>query len=149
MSPTDASRPRGADGRPRNDRPRDALGRLLQPGSTGVEPVPDDLHLSDDETVAMAQRLLDEGRAFAAHEVFEAAWKNADDDRSRAVWRGLAQLMVAVTHAQRGNRVGAVRLVQRGEQTLREAGSAATANAQAPTPVDIDQWVEVAKQLTA
>ena len=62
-------RDRDDDGRARNSRPRDRLGRPLPPGSVGVERVPDDLDLPPDETLAYAQRLLDDGLAFNAHEV--------------------------------------------------------------------------------
>jgi uncharacterized protein len=34
-------------------------------------------------------------------------------DEERDLWRGLAQLAVGVTHAQRGNTVGAARLLRR------------------------------------
>jgi hypothetical protein len=64
------------------------------------------------------RRLLDEGRPFAAHEVFEAMWKQSDDPSERALWRGLAQLMVGLTHFQRGNRVGAATLLERGAESL-------------------------------
>jgi hypothetical protein len=42
-----------------------------------VVPVPDELGLTPEETVAEAQRMLDEDRPFAAHEILEAAWKSA------------------------------------------------------------------------
>jgi hypothetical protein len=79
---------------------------------SGVEGVPDDLALSPDETLVEAQRLLDEGRSFQAHEVLESTWKAAPDVE-RELWRGLAQLAVGLTHARRGNAVGAVELLRR------------------------------------
>ena len=100
-------------GRPRNARPRDALGRPLARGEPGVEGVPEDLALSPQDALAEAQRLLDEGRPFHAHEVLEAAWKAADPGE-RELWRGLAQLAVGLTHLQRGNARGAVALLRRG-----------------------------------
>jgi hypothetical protein len=106
------SRDRGPDGRPRNARPRDALGRPLPHDAVGLDRVPDDLQLSAEDTVTEAQRLLDAGRPFAAHEVLEAAWKAAPD-AERALWRALAQLAVGLTHAQRGNARGAVALLDR------------------------------------
>ena len=60
---------------------------------------------------------MDEGRPFAAHEVLEARWK-AGPDVERDLWQGLAQLCVGLTHAARGNRVGALRLVERGAGRL-------------------------------
>lgn len=68
-----------------------------------------------DQTVVEAQRLLDEGLPFRAHEVLEAAWKAADDG-TRELWRALAQLAVGLTHAQRGNVRGAVALLRRGAE---------------------------------
>lgn len=73
----DRERDRDVAGRPRNARPRDELGRPLPRGAAGVEGVPDDLALSPDETLTEAQRLLDAGRAFQAHEVLESTWKAA------------------------------------------------------------------------
>jgi hypothetical protein len=64
-----------------------------------------------------AQRLLDTGRPFEAHEVLEDAWKAAPAGE-RELWRGLAQLAVGLTHAARGNRAGAVALIARGAANL-------------------------------
>jgi hypothetical protein len=107
-----AQRDRDESGRPRNIRPRDALGRPLPRGSEGVPRIPDDLELSPVETLAYAQALLDEGLAFNAHEVLEAAWKNGPDDE-RVLWQSLAQLAVGITHIQRGNVNGAITLLRR------------------------------------
>jgi hypothetical protein len=63
--------------------------------------------------LAVAQQLLDAGRPFHAHEVLEDSWKAAPGSE-RALWRGLAQLAVGVTHARRGNARGAVALLRRG-----------------------------------
>ncbi len=60
----------------------------------------------------MARQLLSEGRPFAAHEVLEVRWKSGPDEE-RELWQGLAQLCVGLTHAARGNQVGARRLVER------------------------------------
>ena len=106
-------RDRDAAGRARNARPRDAAGRPLPRGAVGVERVPDDLVLGPQESVDEAQRLLDEGMPFHAHEVLEAAWKAAEPAQ-RELWRGLAQLAVGLTHLQRGNARGAVALLRRG-----------------------------------
>jgi hypothetical protein len=109
-------RDRDAAGRARQARPRDALGRPLPYGSTGVEPVPED-PLPPAETVAEARRLVHEGRPFAAHEVLEARWKAGPPDE-RDLWQGLAQICVGLTHAARGNHAGARRLVERGAGRL-------------------------------
>jgi uncharacterized protein len=105
-------RDRDATGRARNARPRDALGRPLPHGAQGVPQIPDDLDLTPSETVAEAQRLLDEGMPFHAHEVMEAAWRTAGPD-TRDLWRALAQYGAGLTHAQRGNARGAVSLLER------------------------------------
>ena len=106
-----ADRDRDEAGRPRNTRPRDALGRPLPPGSVGVARIPDDLALAPAETLAYAQDLLDRGLAFNAHEVLEAAWKNGPADE-QTLWQGLAQLAVGITHVQRGNVKGATSLLR-------------------------------------
>jgi predicted metal-dependent hydrolase len=74
--------------------------------------VPDELDLPVDEALTYAQQLLDEGRAFGAHEVLEAVWK-ASAGPERELWRSLAQLAVAVTHLERGNLRGARELALR------------------------------------
>jgi hypothetical protein len=98
-------------------RARDVLGRPVDAGSPeAVAPVSED-PLPPEDAVALARRLLADGRAFSAHEVFEASWKAAEE-AERPLWQGLAQLCVGVTHLQRGNRVGAARLLRRGADRL-------------------------------
>jgi uncharacterized protein len=117
-------RDRDEFGNARNSRPRDALGRPLPHGSEGVERIPDDLNLSPADSLTYAQDLLDRGLAFHAHEVLEAAWKNAPDDE-RGMWQGLAQLAVGITHIQRGNTAGAASVLARAANHLDDAGGAA------------------------
>ena len=112
-------RDRDEFGNARNSRPRDALGRPLPHGSQGVARIPDDLDLSPADSLAYAQDLLDRGLAFHAHEVLEAAWKNAPDDE-RGMWQGLAQLAVGITHIQRGNTAGAAGVLARAAGHLEE-----------------------------
>ncbi|MBP2368792.1 DUF309 domain-containing protein [Pseudonocardia parietis] len=128
------SRDRDEAGRARNARPRDAAGRPLPHGAAGVERVPEDLVLSPAEAVTEAQRLLDDGLPFQAHEVLEGAWKDSGDD-TRGLWRSLAQLAVGLTHAQRGNARGAVALLRRGTEGLR---SWRVLGADAPAGLDLD-----------
>lgn len=98
-------------------RSRDALGRPLVDGHPdAVEPVPEQPR-APQEALDLAQSLLDEGRAFSAHEVLEAVWKACPVD-DRDYWQGLAQLCVGVTHLQRGNVEGAVTLLRRGASHL-------------------------------
>lgn len=112
------NRDRDDAGRARNARPRDAAGRPLPHGVDGVARVPENDELTADEAVTRAQTLLDAGQPFAAHEVLEGAWKAAPDGE-RELWRGLAQVAVGLTHAQRGNSRGAVALLRRGADHLR------------------------------
>ncbi len=114
-------RDRDAAGRARQARPRDALGRPLPYGAVGVPPVSED-PLPPEETLAVARALVADGRTFSAHEVLEARWK-AGPEAERDLWQGLAQLCVAVTHAARGNQVGAGRLVDRAALRLDEYGA--------------------------
>jgi uncharacterized protein len=112
------ARDRDPAGRPRQARPRDPTGRPLPYGDPrGVEPVPEE-PLPPERALAEAQSLLDRGRAFSAHEVLEAAWKAAPA-AERDLWQGLAQICVGITHAQRGNTVGAARLLDRGVDRVR------------------------------
>ncbi len=113
-----AGRDRDDAGRPRQQRPRDALGRPLPYGETGVEAVPEE-PLPPAETLEVARGLVLQGRPFAAHEVLEARWKAGPDDE-RDLWQGLAQLCVGLTHAARGNVVGADRLLDRGAARLQQ-----------------------------
>ncbi|MEV6774607.1 DUF309 domain-containing protein [Nocardia sp. NPDC051030] len=119
----DLARDRDDDGRARNARPRDRLGRPLPPGSIGVERIPDDLELPPAETLEYAQRLLDDGLAFNAHEVLEAAWKNGPF-AEKSLWQGLAQFAVGLTHIQRGNSKGARTLLTRATHRLTDFGPA-------------------------
>jgi len=110
-------RDRDPAGRPQNARPRDALGRPLPRGTAGVPRQPVGVARTPDETLAEAQRLLDEGLPFHAHEVLEDAWKAAAA-AERPFWKGLAQLAVGVTHAARGNSAGAAALLARGAAAI-------------------------------
>ena len=109
-------RDRDASGRPRNARPRDELGRPLA-RSDEDEVIVDPPALPPERALDEAQRLLDAGRPFTAHEVLEAVWK-ATPGPDRALWRGLAQLAVGVTHSARGNETGSKALLQRAADTL-------------------------------
>lgn len=79
--------------------------------------MPEDLVLAPDPALAEAQRLLDAGMPFHAHEVLEASWKAAPEDE-RELWQGLAQLAVGLTHLLRGNPRGATTLLQRARRRV-------------------------------
>jgi hypothetical protein len=110
-------RDRDPAGRARNARPRDGLGRPLPHGAEGVERVPDDVVLPPHQSLAEAQRLIDGGRPFHAHEVLEGTWKAAPA-AERDLWQGLAQLAVGLTHRARGNSTGATTLLLRGARRI-------------------------------
>lgn len=138
----DRDRDRDEDGRARNARPRDELGRPLPPGSVGVERIPDDLDVTPDQALAWAQDLLDRGLAFNAHEVLEGAWKSCPDGE-RMLWQGLAQLTVGITHIQRGNAKGAVTLLERAAERL------ASDDGPAPHGIDTVGLISCAEDLIA
>lgn len=140
---TGPDRDRDVGGRARNARPRDALGRPLPHGAAGEPRAPEGVVRTPAETLAEAQRLLDAGRPFHAHEVLEDAWKTGPEFH-RDLWHGLAQLAVGLTHAARGNRAGAVSLLDRGARSL-----AAAADVAAGLGVDEEGLVRWAQRLAA
>jgi predicted metal-dependent hydrolase len=89
-------------------------------GSPDAVPGVPEAPLPPEQALDLAQALLDAGRAFGAHEVLEAVWKARPVGQRDERWQGLAQLCVAVTHAQRGNVRGAVRLLRRGAARVGE-----------------------------
>ncbi len=115
------------------------MGRPLPYGVEGVPRIPDDLALSPAGYLRYAQDLLDEGLAFNAHEVLEAAWKSAPESE-RSLWQGLAQLAVGITHIQRGNMRGAVAVLRRGAGRVGEFR-------EAPYEIDVAGLVRCAKAL--
>lgn len=111
-----AERDRDARGRARNARPRDSLGRPLDRAESGL-PLAADETLPPARALDLAQRYLDDGQPFHAHEVLEAVWK-AGPPAERDLWQGLAQVAVGLTHARRGNARGAASLLRRGAGRL-------------------------------
>jgi hypothetical protein len=134
-------RDRDESGRPRNARPRDGLGRPLPYGAPGVPRQSEGVARTPEQTLVEAQRLLDVGRPFHAHEVFEDAWKAAAREAPEArVWKALAQLAVGCTHRSRGNEVGAERLLHRAANGLSPFAGAA------PYDINVTQLVEWAQE---
>src|SRR5918997_6934199 len=86
-----SDRDRDLEGRARNARPRDALGRPLPYDAVGEDRAPEGVVRAPAQSLAEAQELLDAGRQFHAHEVLEDAWKSAPD-ADRQLWRGPAPL---------------------------------------------------------
>ena len=135
-------RERDEQGRARNARPRDALGRPLPRGAEGVPRIPDELVLEPLPSLAEAQRLLDAGRPFHAHEVLEGTWKAAPA-AERDLWQGLAQLAVGYTHLLRGNPAGATTLLQRARRRLSRYAD------EPPYGVDVEGLIRWAEQVLA
>jgi uncharacterized protein len=136
-----SDRDRDAQGRARNARPRDGLGRPLPYGAVGEERAPEGVLRPPDQALAEAQHLLDAGRPFHAHEVLEDAWKSAPEEE-RLLWRGLAQLAVGLTHAARGNPRGAASLLERGATNI------AGYRPRQPHGIDVDGLVRWARRLS-
>jgi hypothetical protein len=135
-----ADRDRDEVGRARNSRPRDGLGRPLPYGAQGVERQPEGVVRAPGESLAEAQRLLDSGMPFHAHEVLEDAWKSADEPERR-LWRGMAQLAVGLTHVARGNGNGAVSLLERGAENIEPYRE------DPPYEIDVDGLIRWATEL--
>jgi len=147
-------RDRDPGGRPRNARPRDALGRPLDravaEGSgdgAGEDRIPDDLSLAGPDAARLADELLRAGRPFHAHEVLEASWKSGPAGE-RDLWQGLAQVAVGLTHAHRGNERGAVALLSRGAQRVR-AYQAASLSPDRPYGMDLAAFLAASDDLAA
>lgn len=138
----DRGRDRDAEGRARSGRPRDGLGRPLAYGAEGVARQPEGVVRAPGAAVREAQRLLDAGMPFHAHEVFEDAWK-ARPEGERELWQGLAQLAVGLTHAARGNATGGARLLLRGAGRIEGYGDGETYG------VDVAGLVAWARELAA
>ncbi|MFG2888810.1 DUF309 domain-containing protein [Streptomyces sp. NPDC048248] len=134
-------RDRDEEGRARNARPRDGLGRPLPYGSPGVARQPEGVPRTPGESLTEAQRLLDAGMPFHAHEVLEDAWKAAPEEE-RELWRGLAQLAVGLTHAARGNVSGAAALLDRGASAIRPYAE------EPPYGIGIGELISWASELT-
>jgi predicted metal-dependent hydrolase len=111
-----------------------------------VERQPEGVVRTPQETVAEAQALLDAGKPFHAHEVFEDAWKSGPAGE-RTLWRGLAQLAVGLTHAARGNLTGGARLLRRGAGAAEEW--AAGAGEDRPYGLDVTGLARWARELAA
>ncbi|MFE5910640.1 DUF309 domain-containing protein [Streptomyces wedmorensis] len=140
---SDDGRDRDTAGRARSARPRDGLGRPLPYGAEGVPRQPEGVVRGPEETLREAQRLLDAGMPFHAHEVFEDAWKSGPESE-RDLWQGLAQLAVGLTHAARGNTTGGARLLRRGAARLADATPEAAAYG-----IDTDGLASWARELAA
>ncbi|MBV9092862.1 MAG: DUF309 domain-containing protein [Streptosporangiaceae bacterium] len=145
-------RDRDPAGRPRNARPRDALGRPLPRGGRddAEARIPDDLSIAGPDAARLADRLLRAGRPFHAHEVLEASWKSGPPDE-RDLWQGLAQVAVGLTHARRGNARGAMALLRRGAERARgyQIRYGPTRAGDRPYGMDLETFLAAAEDLAA
>jgi len=147
-------RDRDPAGRPRNARPRDALGRPLDRAAAegagdgaGENRIPDDLSLAGADAARLADELLRAGRPFHAHEVLEASWKSGPVGE-RELWQGLAQVAVGLTHAHRDNARGAVTLLRRGTQRIR-AYQAVSPSSDRPYGMELAAFLAASDDLAA
>jgi hypothetical protein len=126
-----------------SERPRDRLGRPLDPGDPRAFPtVPDRDVISGAQAWDEALDCLQRDLPFHAHEIFEQRWKCAPETE-RDVWRALAQWGAALTQQARGNAVGQKRLAMRARGLLlhaRESGSI-------PAEVDVSRVLDSLTQL--
>ena len=113
-------RDRDVAGRPKNARPRDALGRPLPRGA--INEMPEESPARTPEEALM--RGIDHfnaGRYFQAHETWEEGWHPAPEPE-RDFWQGITQLAVGLVHRGRGNAHGSATLLRRGAQRLQGYG---------------------------
>lgn len=88
-------------------------------GAEGVARIPEDLTLAPEETLTYAQELLDDALAFNAHEVLEAAWKNAPPPnagcgRRWRNWRWESPISSGEPHRRDGHPAARGRRARRG-----------------------------------
>lgn len=113
-------RDRDAQGRARNARPRDALGRPLPRGAIHQLPAEPDPG-TPEEALERGITFFNKGRFFEAHEMWEFGWHPAPEPE-RDFWQGIIQVAVGFTHFQRHNPKGAVTLLERGARRLSSYG---------------------------
>ena len=114
------ARERDDAGRPKNARPRDALGRPLPRGAANaIEQEPPTR--TPEEALARGVEHFNAGHYFQAHEAWEEGWHPAPEPE-RDFWQGLTQVAVGLTHRQRGNAHGAATLLRRGSKRLSRYG---------------------------
>ncbi len=117
-----ANDPRDRDvaGRPKNARPRDALGRPLPRGAANALPEAPPAR-TPEEALARGIEHFNAGRYFQAHEAWEEGWHPAPETE-RDFWQGITQVAVGLVHRARGNAHGAATLLRRGGRRLQGYG---------------------------
>jgi uncharacterized protein len=86
-------------------------------GTTDVPLTEDHDPRTVEEALVLGAQLWGEQRYFEAHECLEHVWHAAPED-DRDLWQGVIQLAVTAVHVQRGNRVGALAMLDRVEARL-------------------------------
>lgn len=114
-------RDRDVAGRPKNARPRDALGRPLPRGAENEMPEEEPTK-TPEEALARGIAHFNAGRYFQAHEAWEEGWHPAPEPE-RDFWQGITQVAVGLVHRGRGNAHGATTLLRRGGQRLQGYGA--------------------------
>lgn len=104
-------KPTGSRNKP--ERPRDHLGRPQPWDSPDALELEDFDHLTIEENHRLGREHFAAARYFPAHEAWETAWKQARDTPDAEFFKGLSQLGAGFVHLLRGNRHGAVRLLER------------------------------------
>jgi predicted metal-dependent hydrolase len=114
-------RDRDTGGRPKNARPRDALGRPLPRDAANAMPEEEPAR-TPEEALARGIEHFNAGRYFQAHEAWEEGWHPAPEPE-RDFWQGLTQVAVGLTHRLRGNAHGSATLLRRGAKRLSGYGT--------------------------
>jgi predicted metal-dependent hydrolase len=78
------------------------------------------LQAEDRALLARGIALFNDGEYFVCHEVWEELWKRSTGD-ARPALQGLIQATVALLHAERGNRRGAMSVYQKALGNLAKA----------------------------
>ena len=126
-----------------SERPRDRLGRPLDPGDPRAFPgVPERSEIDGVTAWNEAIDYLHRDLPFHAHEVFEQRWKCAPDDE-RELWQALAQWAACLTQRERGNTVGQRRLAERAHAKL----EAAIRRDETPAYIDVTRVLDSLAQL--
>jgi len=113
--PEEARGKRGVPGerREKRERPRDHLGRPQPWDAPNTLALEDYEHLSLEENHRLGCEHFEARRFFPAHEAWETAWKQARGTGDAELFKGLSQLGAGYVHLLRGNRHGAIRLLER------------------------------------
>ena len=126
-----------------SERPRDALGRPLDPGDPRAFPtVPEREFIEGTDAWREGLGYLADGLPFHAHEVFEQRWKCAPTSE-RECWQALAQWGAALTQQARGNDIGQYRIAARATERLEYARDSAAI----PNYVDVTLVLDSLAQL--